>query len=211
MNNIYLENDKLEVRFLLSGSVVFIAQGFMTLSSKFTGDYSPIWGRKPLALIGLFCLPLRCALLAVLFYFKQFYNHNPYLEGLVLSTQLIDAVGMGIIDTIYILVASDITAKTGRFSLVIGVTSAAASLGGVLSIYIGNSMANDVGLMSTFILIGTLSLVPAFLYMSCIPETLQDYEKYGKRRRVFGWLKKSNIELPKKAASPVKTMSFEIV
>lgn len=211
MNNMELENDKPEVRFLLSGSVVFIAQGFMTLSSKFTGDYSPIWGRKPLALIGLFCLPVRCALLAVLFYFKGLSNdNNPYLEGLILSTQLVDAVGMGIIDTIYILVASDISAKSGRFSLVIGCTSAAASLGGTLSIYIGNSMANDVGLMSAFTLIGGLSLVPAFLYMSCIPETLQDYEKYGKRRRVFGWLKKTNDNSPRKVPI-IQTKSIEIV
>jgi len=191
MYSLDVGSNRTRTRFLLSGSVVVIAQGFMVLSSKFAGDYTPLWGRKQLMVVGLFSLPLRCALLVLLLYIKESIGSNSsVLEALILSTQLIDAIGMGIVDTIYILVASDVSAKSGRFSLVIGCTTAAASLGGTLSSYIGQSMAHDVGMMSAFGLIGLISLVPAFLYLTCMPETLPDYAKYSQKRKYFGWLKK---------------------
>lgn len=199
-----LDNSKPSINMLLSGSVIFIAQGFMVISSKFTGDYSPLWGRKPIALIGFFSLPLRCLFLIILLWIEESLNSsqgnntsNPLLKGLILSTQLIDAMGMGIVDTVYILVASDISAQSGRFSLLIGITSAAGCLGGTISSYIGQSMAHDVGLISAIALIGIVSLVPAFLYLTCMPETLPDYAKYGaKKGQYFGWLKRGHQSTP---------------
>jgi predicted MFS family arabinose efflux permease len=72
----------------------------------------------------------------------------------------------------YILVTSDISGGTGRFSMTLGLTTAAMSIGGTVSGYLGEALAQDVGYKQAFFILCLMSLVPALLYLFFMPETL---------------------------------------
>lgn len=157
---------------LLSGLCIIIAQIFMVGSAKLCGQYSGIYGRKPLFLIGLFIVPIRCLFLTLLLTLRGEENSSRVLEFVILSTQILDGVGAGVFGTMYILVTSDISGGTGRFSMTLGLTSAAMSIGGTVSGYLGEALAQDIGYKEAFFILMILSTVPALLYLFFMPETL---------------------------------------
>ena len=177
MQTLAIGGDKPRVGFLLSGMCIIVAQIFMVGSAKVCGDYSGRWGRKKLFLIGMFSVPLRCLILYGLTGIKNSIEAGGRgvplaLEIVILSTQILDGVGAGVFGTMYILVTSDIAAGTGRFSLTLGITSAAMSIGGTVSGYLGQALAEDLGYQTAFMLLCILSLVPALAYTILMPETL---------------------------------------
>ncbi|GKY92648.1 hypothetical protein MPSEU_000234900 [Mayamaea pseudoterrestris] len=156
---------------LLSGLCIFVAQIFMVMSAKICGEYSGVFGRKTLFLIGLFIVPVRCLILGSLLHFRTA-NSGPFLEFLILATQVFDGIGAGTFGTMYILVTSDISGGTGRFSMTLGMTTAAMSIGGTVSGYLGEALAQDIGYKQAFFILMVMSLVPALLYLFFMPETL---------------------------------------
>jgi MFS family permease len=163
---------------LLSGLCICVAQIFMVLSAKICGEYSGIYGRKWLFLIGLCSVPIRCAILSLLLTLGG-EEQSTFFQFLILTTQILDGVGAGIFGTMYILVTSDISGGTGRFGLTLGLTTAAMSIGGTVSGYMGQALAEDRGYKSAFIILMFMSLVPALLYFFCMPETLPDHSRDG--------------------------------
>jgi MFS family permease len=157
---------------LFSGGAIIVAQVFMVMSAKICGEYSGVYGRKTLFLIGLFSVPLRCLLLALLVMWGGEGSGSTFLQILLLSTQILDGVGAGIFGTMYILVTSDISGGTGRFSMTLGLTTAAMSIGGTVSGYLGEALAQDLGYQQAFSILMIMALVPALLYLFFMPETL---------------------------------------
>jgi MFS family permease len=171
---------------LLSGMCIVVAQAFMAYFAKIVGDYSPYWGRKNLSLVAFLSLTLRCLLLTVLVTAQnqvKTWRGVVMFKFLILSTQLLDSVGAGIFGTMQIVVTNDISAGTGRFSLMMGITTGAMCLGGTISGYVGHAIAQDFGYASAFSTLGVMSLIPIFLYLFFVPETLPEYAKPKKRRR----------------------------
>lgn len=154
---------------VMSGMCIIIAQLMMVCSAKVCGDYSRIYGRKILFLIGLFSVSIRCGIIVFLLSLQ---SQSAFVRVLLLSTQILDGVGAGVFGTMYILVTSDISGGTGRFSFTLGITTAAASIGGTVSGYLGEMLAEDFGYSNAFAILGTMSLIPAFSYMFLMPETL---------------------------------------
>jgi len=148
----------------------------MVVAAKICGDYSGKFGRKILFLIGLFIVSLRCLIILGLLHLRDVFP-STLVEGLILSTQIFDGVGAGIFGTMYILVTSDISGGSGRFSMTLGITSAAMSIGGTVSGYLGEYLADEFGYNKAFLTLGALSLIPAFLYLLAMPETLPDYAR----------------------------------
>ena len=97
---------------------------------------------------------------------------STFLQICILATQVLDGVGAGTFGTMYILVTSDLAQGTGRFSLTLGLTTAAMSIGGTVSGYLGEALAEDLGYERAFFILMFLSLVPALLYLFFMPETL---------------------------------------
>jgi MFS family permease len=157
---------------LMSGLCIIIAQIFMVASAKICGQFSGIYGRKPLFLVGLFIVPVRCLFLFLLLLLRGEENASKFLQFVILSTQILDGVGAGVFGTMYILVTSDISGGTGRFSMTLGLTSAAMSIGGTVSGYLGEALAQDIGYKEAFFILMILSMVPASLYLFFMPETL---------------------------------------
>ena len=185
---------------LLSGFCIIIAQAFMVGSAHICGKYSGMYGRKGLFLIGMLSVPIRCGILAILLSIKEnsggaaaenyyggddaaaanYYDNDDsssgFLDLLILSTQILDGVGAGIFGTMYVLVTSDISGGTGRFSLTLGLTTAAMSIGGTVSGYLGQALAEDIGYRQAFVILGFMSCIPVVLYFTLMPETLSKTE-----------------------------------
>jgi MFS family permease len=158
---------------LLSGLCIIVAQIFMVLSAKVCGTYSGKHGRKPLFLIGLLSVPVRCLLLTLLLRIRGEDNKDSVLMNcFILSTQVLDGVGAGVFGTMYILVTSDISGGTGRFSMTLGLTTAAMSIGGTVSGYLGEALAQDLGYEQAYFILMFLSMIPAAVYLFFMPETL---------------------------------------
>lgn len=161
---------------LMSGLCITIAQVVMVFAAKICGTYSGKYGRKWLFLVGLAIVPIRCAILACLLTIKGDNEATFLWQTITLSTQILDGVGAGIFGTMYVLVTSDISGGTGRFGLTLGLTTAAMSIGGTVSGYIGQSFAHDYGYLNAFWILCAMSTVPALLYFFCMPETLSQIE-----------------------------------
>jgi len=160
------------VGILMSGMCISVAQVVMVLAAKICGTYSGQYGRKWLFLIGLAIVPIRCAILAGLLMLKGDDEATLWWQAVTLSTQILDGVGAGTFGTMYILVTSDISGGTGRFGLTLGLTTAAMSIGGTVSGYLGQALAEDYGYLRAFWILCFMSIVPAALYFFCMPETL---------------------------------------
>ena len=162
---------------LMSGLCIVLAQVFMVASAKICGTYSQQYGRKWLFLIGLGIVPIRCAILSGLLVWRGDAEASLIQQALILSTQILDGVGAGTFGTMYILVTSDISGGTGRFGMSLGLTTAAMSIGGTVSGYMGQALAEDLGYLKAFQILMIMSIIPAALYFFCMPETLPDHSK----------------------------------
>ncbi len=162
---------------LMSGLCIVLAQLFMVGSAKICGTYSQKYGRKWLFLIGLGIVPIRCAILSGLLMWQGAAEATLLQQALILSTQVLDGVGAGTFGTMYILVTSDISGGTGRFGMSLGLTTAAMSIGGTVSGYMGQALAQDQGYLRAFQILMVISIIPASIYFFCMPETLPDYRK----------------------------------
>lgn len=159
---------------LLSGMCITIAQLVMVVSAKICGTYSAKYGRKWLFLAGLGIVPIRCAILGGLLTLRGDNEASLIMQGLILSTQILDGIGAGTFGTMYILVTSDVSGGTGRFGLTLGLTTAAMSIGGTVSGYLGQALAQDYGYLSAFWILMVLSCVPTLIYFFFMPETLPE-------------------------------------
>jgi len=161
---------------LLSGLCIIIAQICMVVSAKVCGTYSGIYGRKGIFLIGLASVPVRCLILTLLVHLRDNVRddggNGNFLNILILATQILDGVGAGVFGTMYILVTSDISAGSGRFSMTLGLTTAAMSIGGTVSGYVGQALAEDLGYQQAFLILMVMSCIPLLAYYFFLPETL---------------------------------------
>lgn len=162
---------------LMSGLCIVIAQVFMVASARICGTYSQQYGRKWLFLIGLGIVPVRCAILGGLLTWQGEGEASLLQQTLILSTQILDGVGAGTFGTMYILVTSDISGGTGRFGMCLGLTTAAMSIGGTVSGYMGQALAQDLGYLQAFWTLMIMSIIPAALYLCFMPETLPNHRK----------------------------------
>lgn len=173
---------------LLSGLCIIVAQICMVISAKVCGTYSGKYGRKGIFLIGLASVPLRCLILTFLLHIRGDVRDgataNNFLNMVILSTQILDGVGAGVFGTMYILVTSDISAGTGRFSMTLGLTTAAMSIGGTVSGYVGQALAQDRGYQQAFLILMVMSTIPALAYYFFMPETLPSLANANAPRRM---------------------------
>lgn len=155
---------------LLSGLCIAIAQIFMEFSAELCGAYSGRYGRKKLFIVGILTVPLRCTILSCMRIFK---DEIPWIafHSIIFFTQILDGIGAGIFGTLYVLVTSDLSSGTGRFSFTLGITTAAISLGATISGFCGQVLAQYLGYSDTFMILGCISMIPFVLYYLYMPET----------------------------------------
>jgi MFS family permease len=156
--------------FLMSGLSIMVGQIVMALTARICGEYSGKYGRKKLFLVGLFSLPIRCLVLWMMIRIGGEDGDGSFLVKIViLSTQILDGIGAGVFGTMYILVTSDLSQGTGRFSFALGLTTAAMSIGGTVSGYLGEALAEDLGYEQAFFILMIMALAPASLFLFFMP------------------------------------------
>ena len=94
----------------LVASAIVIAQATMAITTfvgdRLTNHYG--MGRKPLVMISLLALPIRCALVIAL---------EDAADGYLLATQIFDGIGTGMMALMHPFLVADVTFGTGRFNL----------------------------------------------------------------------------------------------
>ena len=153
---------------LLSGMSILLGQACMAYFAKLVGDLSPYYGRKHLCLLAFSSLTLRCFFLTLLVTAQvqvKTWTGVVMFKFLILSTQLLDSVGMGIFGTLHIIVTNDISIGTGRFSLMLGITTGAMCLGGTASSFVSTAIERTNGDAAAFAALGVMSLIPFVLYL----------------------------------------------
>jgi MFS family permease len=164
---------------LIAGAIV-LAQFTMALATIEAGRLTNIgFGRKPLFMLGLITLPIRCALIIWL---------KDAHEGLLLLTQILDGIGAGLCGLIHPYLVADISFGTGRFNVVMGLTASFFGLGATLSNFLGQLMVEKYGHVASLIGSLILSILPVFIFGCCMPET------YGQRGNMSVAKRNANAE-----------------
>jgi MFS family permease len=145
---------------LYMSACIIVAQLVMIPMAAFAGRFSSRWGRKPVFLIALLCLPLRGVLFA--------FGSNPYY---LVSVQVLDGVSAGIFGVINILIIADLTRGTGRYNVTQGVIATAISAGAALSNGIAGLVVSGIGYAGGFIFLAAVAFAALGLFYFGVPET----------------------------------------
>jgi MFS family permease len=147
---------------LIAGAII-LAQLTMAIATSATGRLTNVgYGRKPLFLIGLASLPIRCGLIIVL---------QDAGVGWLLATQFLDGLAGGICGLIHPYLVADLTFGTGRFNVVMGMTASCFGLGATLSNFLGQMLVEKYGHEASLVGSLILSVFPLIVFGLCMPET----------------------------------------
>jgi MFS family permease len=147
---------------LIAGAII-LAQVTMAIATMFTGRLTNRgYGRKPLFMLGLVSLPIRCALILVL---------KDAGVGWLLATQVLDGLAGGICGLVHPYLVADLTFGTGRFNVVMGMTASCFGLGATLSNFLGQIVVEKYGHEMSLIGSLALSVMPVVIFGCFMPET----------------------------------------
>lgn len=148
---------------MLTSCAVVGAQFVMAPVSRLVGAKTDTWGRRPLLLIGFAALPVRGLLLSL--------SSNMYY---VLTVQLLDGLGVGIIDTILPLVVRDVvggTDKSSSFGASLGAIATVQGVGAVMSSSLAGGVVEYAGFDVAFRVLGLVACAAWLLLAVKMPET----------------------------------------
>jgi MFS family permease len=139
---------------------MIVPQIVVAAFSPFVGRKADQWGRRPFLIVCFGALVLRGIIFGV--------TEEP---ALVVAAQALDGVSAAILAILFPLIVADITRKTGRFNLALGIVGSAMGIGAALSTTLAGYAFDSVGGAATFYglaAIGGIGLMAATLLM---PET----------------------------------------
>jgi MFS family permease len=141
-------------------AAIIVPQALTALLSPRFGRWAETWGRRPVVLVGLAAVPVRTALLAI--------NSNP---AALIGFQTLDGISASVIGVMLPLAVADITRRTGRFNLGMGILGLAGGLGATLSNLVGGALANHFGPSTAFFSLGLAGLALFVLAWREMPDT----------------------------------------
>ncbi len=115
---------------LVIGACVVLPTIVTALLSPMLGRAAERIGRRPVLLIGFAALPIRGLLFAA--------TSNPWL---IIAVQMLDGVSSAVMGIMLPLIAADVSRRTGRFNLALGVLGLAIGAGATLSTTFGGYTA----------------------------------------------------------------------
>lgn len=146
----------------LTAGAIILAQCTMAVAT-WIGDRLTLAGvgRKPLFIMGLASLPIRCALIIL---------WKDAGAAWLLSTQILDGLGGGFFGLLHPYLVADIAFGTGRFNVLMGVTASCFGLGATFSNSMGQWVAQEFGHIASLAGSFIISIVPVMLF-TLMPET----------------------------------------
>jgi MFS family permease len=137
------------------------AQILMVGVALIASRYADRLGRKPVFAFGIGVLIARGVLFALT-------TKSP---NLMVAVQVLDGLGAGIYNVVWVLVAADLARGTGRFNLMQGVFATAQGLGGALSNVAAGFLATAFGFPATFLTLAAVAGCAFIVLVVRMPET----------------------------------------
>jgi MFS family permease len=144
-------------------AAIIVPQVLTAILAPRLGRLAESWGRRPVMLAGVAAVPIRTALLAM--------NSSP---AALVCYQALDGITASVIGVMLPLVVADITRRSGRFNLGMGILGFAGGLGATLSNAVGGAIANHLGEPPAFAALGLAGLVCFILVWLRMPDTKAD-------------------------------------
>ena len=144
---------------LVIGACIVVPQIVVALLSPTLGRTAERIGRRPVLLIGFAALPLRGVLLSL--------TSNPFL---IVAIQAFDGISGAVFGVALPLVASDLSRRTGRFNLCMGLLGLAVGVGATLSTTLGGYTA-ELSERLAFLALAGAGLVAMLLVWLVVKET----------------------------------------
>lgn len=145
---------------LYMSACVIVAQLVMIPIATGAGRFADGWGRRPILLIALACLPVRGLLFA--------YGTDPYF---LVSVQILDGIANGIFGVANILIIADLTRGSGRYNVMQAVIATAIGAGASLSNLIAGWVVDASSYAGGFIFLSSVALAAFALFYIGVPET----------------------------------------
>ncbi len=144
----------------LIAACIVVPQAVVAAISPLVGRLASSHGRKPLLLLGWGSLPVRGVLMAAF----------PGPAALV-AAQTIGGISAAVFGVLLPLIAADVTARSGRLNLAIGLIGVPIYVGAALSTSIGGAVATDAGTPMAFLVLAAIGLVGMAMIGLGMPET----------------------------------------
>nr|WP_246748219.1 MFS transporter [Methylobacterium sp. SD274] len=144
----------------LTAASAIAAQSVMVPVAALAGARADAWGRKPLLLAAFVALALRGAL-------YTFSDNTAWL----ITVQLLDGVGAGLIGALFPVVVADLTRGSGHFAAAQGVVGTVHGIGGVMSMALAGVLVVWAGYNAAFFTLTAVAVLGAVLFWLFMPET----------------------------------------
>jgi MFS family permease len=141
-------------------ALIVVPQIVVAVLAPWVGRTAESWGRRPLLLIGLGVVPIRCGLLAL--------TSDPTL---LIAIQVLDGLSGATLGVLTALVIADITNGTGRFNLAQGVVGALSGVGASLSTSMSGLIVGRYGDVTGFLSVSAIGLIAVATLLLFLPET----------------------------------------
>jgi MFS family permease len=141
-------------------ALIVVPQIVVAVLAPWVGRTAESWGRRPLLLIGLGVVPIRCGLLAL--------TSDPTL---LIAIQVLDGLSGATLGVLTALVIADITSGTGRFNLAQGVVGTLSGVGASLSTSISGLIVGRYGDVTGFLSVSAIGLIAVAILLLFLPET----------------------------------------
>src|SRR6202165_5615733 len=139
---------------------VIAAQLVMLPVSVLSGKKADQWGRKPILLAAFAVLPIRAIL----------YTLSDNTDWLI-TVQVLDGIGAGILGMLTPLIVADLTRGTGRYNLILGAVTTVQGIGASLSGLATGVTVDHIGYSATFLAAGCAAAVALVVCLLLMPET----------------------------------------
>jgi MFS family permease len=145
---------------LILSVCIFAPQFVVVAIAPAIGRRAETWGRRPLLVLCLLALAVRCAAFAA--------TSQP---ALVIIVQLLDGISAATLGVLVPLVLADVMRGTGHYNLAQGVVGAAVGIGASLSTAVAGYISDYIGSSGTFLFMSAAAVMGFLLVTTLMPET----------------------------------------
>ena len=153
---------------MVVAAAIMLPQGLAAIISPWFGRLAERYGRRRILLLGFAAMPLRALAFAA--------DSNPYFEA---AFQAFDGITAAAFGVLLPLVVADMTHRTGRFNLTIGLVGVLGALGAAVGNLVAGWTADHYGNSVTFLLLGVAGLAAFALVAFKMPETKEVADPLG--------------------------------
>ncbi len=149
---------------LIVAIAIIVPQALVAALSPSFGRLAETHGRRLVLLLGFGAMPLRAILFAT--------DGSPYL---MVAWQALDGITGAAFGVMIPLVVADITHRTGRFNLAMGMVALVGGIGAVLGNPLAGWLADRMGPSTAFLALAVAGLAAFTTILAWMPETREDF------------------------------------